>query len=169
MSKTQLKNRLESLPKERIISIVLELYDARKEAREFLDFYLSPNEHAKLAEYKNIIREEFFPRRGEPKCRFRVCNKAISDFKKLQAHPSSVADLMLYYIEIGVTPAVLYGDMWEQYYISLETNFAKAMEYIAKNGCLPELRSRIETMLKSVEKCGWGFPDALYEIYEQHQ
>ncbi len=169
MSKANLRKHLQQLTKEQIISIVLELYDARKEAQEYLDFYLSPNEHAKLEEYKNIIREEFVPRQGKPKCRFRVCNKAISDFKKLQAHPSSVADIMLYYVEVGVTPAVLYGDMWEQYYISLETNFAKAMEYIAKNGCLRELRPRIETLLKSVEKCGWGLPDALYEIYEQYQ
>ena len=82
MSKAQLKKNLMALTKEQVIDVVLELYDARKEAKEYLDFYLNPNDDAKLEEYKKIIYNEFFPKRGEPKCRFSVCRKAISDFKK---------------------------------------------------------------------------------------
>ena len=59
----------------------------------------------------------------------------------------------------------MYGDMWEQYNITLETNFEKAMELIAKLGDTEQFSERIERMLKSVEDCGWGFPDTLYDIY----
>ena len=165
MSKAQLKKHLSALTKEQIIEVILELYDARKEAKEYLEFYLNPNEDEKLEEYKRIIRDEFFPKRGEPKCRFNICRKAISDFKKLKPHPACLADLMLYYIEMGCEMTSMYGDMWEQYYITLETNYEKAMELIAKLGYTEQYSERIERMLKSVEDCGWGFPDTLYDIY----
>lgn|GEM_PF-2087552 len=46
-----------SMDKSEIIKMVLELYSARKEAKEYLDFYAEPNEGQKLEEYKHIIRE----------------------------------------------------------------------------------------------------------------
>ena len=75
-----------SMPKEEIIGMVLEMYDARKEAKEYLEFYANPDEDGKLEEYKKIITEEFYPSRGrqEPKTRFSVCRKAVSDYKKLK-------------------------------------------------------------------------------------
>ena len=169
MSKAQLKKHLIKLTKEQVIDVVLELYDARKEAKEYLDFYINPNDDVKLEEYKKIIYNEFYPNRGEPKCRFSVCRKAISDFKKLKPSPSCIADLMLFYIETGVNFTVEYGDMWEQYYTALENNFDKAMEFIYKNGYLEELRPRIEKMLKTSEECGWGFPYTLYDFYYRYQ
>ena len=53
-----------SMPKEEIIGMVLEMYDARKEAKEYLEFYANPDEDGKLEEYKKIITEEFYPSRG---------------------------------------------------------------------------------------------------------
>ncbi len=169
MSKVQLKKHLAQLTKEQIIEVMLELYDARKEAKEYFEFYLNPNEDAKLEEYKNIIYNEFFPNRGEAKCRFSICRKAISDFKKLKPSPSCIADLMLFYIETGVSMTAEYGDMWEQYYTTLENNFDKAMEFISKNGYLDALRPRIEKMLQNSEQCGWGFSETLYDFYYQYQ
>ena len=53
-----------AMPKEEIIGMVLEMYDARKEAKEYLEFYANPDEDGKLEEYKKIITEEFYPSRG---------------------------------------------------------------------------------------------------------
>lgn len=75
---------------------------------------------------------------------------------------------MLFYIETGVNFTADFGDMWEQYYITMENNFAKAMDYINKVGYLEDLRPRIEKMLKISEDCGWGFPDTLYDLYHQY-
>lgn len=60
MSKAQLKKHLSTLTKEQVIEVILKLYDARKEAKEYLEFYLNPDEDAKLEEYKRIIRDEFY-------------------------------------------------------------------------------------------------------------
>lgn len=101
--------------KEQVIDIILELCDARKDTKEYLDFRLSPNEGIELEECKDIIRNEFFPKRGCPKDpSFAKCRKVISDFCKLKSNPRDVADLMLFYIEQGCRFTVMFGDMWEQ-------------------------------------------------------
>ena len=95
MSKAQLKKQLKTLEKDEIIEMVMELYDARKEAKEYLEFYLNPNEKSKLDEYKKIIENEFYPSRGEPKTRFSVCRKAINDFMKLKPAPEHIASFRM--------------------------------------------------------------------------
>lgn len=109
-----------SMDKSEIIKMVLELYSARKEAKEYLDFYAEPNEGQKLEEYKHIIREEFYPSRNrEPKTRFSVCRKALSDFKKLKPSEDSVAELMVFYMENACQFTYDYGDMWSNSMILL--------------------------------------------------
>ena len=80
MSKVALKKYLGTLEKSEIIDVVLDLYDARKEAKEYLEYILNPDEKEKMKEYKAIIRNEFWPKRGDGKCRFSVCKRAIADF-----------------------------------------------------------------------------------------
>ena len=38
---------------------MLELYDARKEAKEYLEFYLTPDSNAELEKCKKAIRRKF--------------------------------------------------------------------------------------------------------------
>lgn len=59
MSKATIKQLLQSMTKKDIIEMVLDLYSARKEAKEYLDFYACPDKKGKLEEYRSIIREEF--------------------------------------------------------------------------------------------------------------
>ena len=61
MSKTTVKKTLMAMSKEEIIDMVLAMYDARKEAKEYLEFYTNPDEDGRLEEYKKIITEEFYP------------------------------------------------------------------------------------------------------------
>ena len=63
MSKTTIKKLLQSMTKAEIIEMVLELYSARKEAKEYLEYYACPDEKEKLEEYKSIICEEFYPKK----------------------------------------------------------------------------------------------------------
>ena len=48
MSKIALKKYLGTLEKSEVIDVVLDLYDARKEAKEYLEYFLNPDEKAKL-------------------------------------------------------------------------------------------------------------------------
>lgn len=106
------------MPKDEIISMVLEIYDARKEVKEYLEFYTNPDEDGKREEYKNIIIEEFYPSKWwqDPMTCFVVCRKAFSDCKKLKPLADKLANLMLCYVENACKFTYDYGDMWEQYF-----------------------------------------------------
>ena len=168
MSKAQLKKHLASLDKSQIIEVVMELYEARKEAKDYLEFYLNPNEDAKLESFKKIIGNEFYPSRGEPKTRFSVCRKAVTDFLKLKPSPDKVADLMLFYSEQACQFSYDYGDMWEAFYSAAENHFGRTMKFLAQNHLVEANKRRIQSILKLTEVCGWGFRDTLYDIYAEY-
>lgn len=85
----------------------------------------------------------------------------------MKPQPLYLADLMIYYIENGCEYTMTFGDMWEPYYTTLETNFEKAMKYIIEHGLLADFKERIERMLNATD-CGWGFSDTLWDIYAEY-
>lgn len=167
MSKSTIKKLLQSMTKENIIEMVLELYSARKEAKEYLEFYASPDEKGKLEEYKSIIREEFYPKkRREPQTRFSICRKAVADFKKLKPSADAQAELMASYMEWAPQFTYDYGDMWEQYYDSVESNFEKTIKFIVTNGLWKKYSQRLQQCVEWSDGCGYGFADAMADLYE---
>ena len=77
MSKSQVKKLLSGMSKEDVINVVLELYDARKEAREYLDYFVNPDETGELEKFKKIVLKEFDDNGTRmPQCRFSVCRKS---------------------------------------------------------------------------------------------
>jgi len=167
MSKVSVRKAITALTKEELVQLVLDMYDAREDAKEYLEYYATPNEEVKLEEYKNIIYNEFYPagKRAEPKFRFSVCKKAISDFKGLKPAPDKLADLMLYLPELGAEFTHKYGDMWEQYYTAVENNFRAALKFIADNNLFAQFETRIRQCLDWSEDCGWGFTEVMWDTY----
>ena len=147
MSKSTIKNLLQSMTKAEIIEMVLELYSARKEAKEYLEFYPK--------------------RRREPQTRFSVCRKAVADFKKLKPSADALAELMVSYMEWATQFTYDYGDMWEQYYDSVESNFDKTVKHIAANGLWEKYDKRLQQCVKWSEGNGYGFADAVADMYEE--
>lgn len=169
MSKVKLKKYLLSLSKEQVVDIMLELYGASNEANAWLDFHLEPNSDAELDKYKKTIRSQFYGRNDYPKDpSFRECNKLITAFKKFFPDPHAIADLMLCYVEQGCSLTSQFGDYEEPFYTALENNFNKAVKFIAKNGLLNEFAPRMKQMIESVECCGYGFPDTLWDMYYEY-
>lgn len=169
MSKAKLKKELLSQSKEQIVDIMLQLYDASQEAKAWLEFYLEPNCDAELEKYKKAIRSQFFGRNDWPKNpSFRECNKLITAFKKLMPDPHAVADLMLFYVEQGCSLTAQYGDYDDPFYTALENNFNKAVNFISSNGLMQDYSARMQKMIKSVECCGYGFPDTLWDMYYEY-
>ncbi|MDE5686815.1 MAG: hypothetical protein K2I26_09685, partial [Paramuribaculum sp.] len=58
MSKTQLKRMMAEMTAEQISEMVLELYAARPEAKEYLDFFVSPDIDRRLDKARSAIRKE---------------------------------------------------------------------------------------------------------------
>ena len=168
MSKAKLKKHLLALSKEEIIDVVLGLYDARTEAKAYFEFYLKPDSSAELEKLRVRIVHEFFPVRGLPKNpSFAKCKKIVTDFAKMQASPDCVADLMLTVTEQGNNWALTYGYCEGAYEMALANSFARAMDFIFRNGLLLYFYERIEKMLDRAAN-GWG-GDSLREIYQQYR
>jgi hypothetical protein len=172
MPKSALKKELQKLTKEQLVEQILDLYDKNKSVKEFYDFYLNPAKEKDLFEkYKQLIYNEFYPKCGNPKTRFSVCKKAISDFKALSPTPELVADLMLFLVENACEFTYEFGDMWEGYYTSAENNFDAALKFISEHNLLDKFKLRAEQCVEWSSHCGWGFcdsiPDILYDYYQE--
>ena len=70
MSKANVKKYIKSLDKSSLEELVMDLYSARKEAKDYMEYV---NDEGKLEEYRDIITKEFFPSRGEFLCMQESC------------------------------------------------------------------------------------------------
>ena len=169
MSKATLKKELQKLTKEQLVEQILDLYDKNKSVKEFYNFYLNPASEKELFEkYKQVICNEFYPKRGDPKTRFSVCKKAISDFKALSPSSELLADLMLTLAENACEFTHDFGDMWEGYYTSAENNFEAALKFISKHNLLDNFKLRAEQCVEWASVCGWGFCDSIPDIFDEY-
>jgi len=173
MSKSALKNQLISLTKGQIIEQVLDLYDNCKPAKEYLEYFLNPNEKEMFEKYKVIIINEFYPK-GKyvlPRTRFSVAKKAIADFRVLHSSPELLGDLMLTLVENACNFTFDYGDMSEQYYNSAYNNFKAVLQYLKKTDLLEHFKLRCVECLNWSKDCGYGFTDEMsqlfYDYYEE--
>lgn len=168
MSKADVKQYIKSLDRTSLEELVLDMYSARKEAREFFEYAIHPNDTVKADLCKDIILKEFFPSRGEPKTRFSVCRKAIRDFRALDPHPELLADVLLYLPEKAAEFSDTWGDLWEAFYDSAYNNFVVAMKYIQAHDLQPLFQSRIERLLYHTTNAGYAFPDIMHDAYYEY-
>ena len=165
MSKSQVKKLLAGMSKEEVINIVMELYDARKEARDYLDYYVNPNESGELEKFKKIVLKEFDDDICDPQCRFSVCRKALSDFKKLAPSTETLAEAMVYYVERVCEFSFYAGDLWEQYYDSAVSNFRSMLKFLVKNDILEAMMPRVVQIMAWCWPCGYGFRDEIGDSF----
>ena len=166
MSKSQVKKLLAGMSKEEVINTVMELYDARKEARNYLDYYLNPNESNELEKFKKIVLKEFDDDISrDPQCRFSVCRKALSDFKKLAPSTETLAEAMVYYVERVCEFSFYAGDLWEQYYDSATSNFRSMLKFLAQNNMLDAMMPRVVQIMAWCWPCGYGFHDEIGDSF----
>jgi hypothetical protein len=164
MGKRDLKKELAEYDKKMLIGLISELYDKNKSVREYLDYYLAPNEKTSFETFKIKVREAFYPKRGFG-FKLAVGKKVISDFRKLNPTKESLIDLMLYYVECGVEFTNDYGDINENYYLSLERTFRDALSLVDKHLLHDTFKDRALNILGESENIGWGFHDTLVSFY----
>lgn len=99
MSKTLLKKELQHLDRDEVVQVLLDLYAARKEARDWLDFFADPDVDKRLDKAKESIARELNRGRGQSKARISHIRKTIKDFASLQPGEEATAGLMVYAIE----------------------------------------------------------------------
>lgn len=55
MSKAKLKKHFKQLIKDQLIEVVMEMYDARKEAKNYLEYYLAGDSEGELEKCKKQL------------------------------------------------------------------------------------------------------------------
>ena len=101
MSKTQLKRELSTLSTAQLVQTILEAYDARKEIKEYFDFYLNPDVGKLEEKYQKIIAKEFGRTKwGYSKSRITVIKKALKKFASFRPGFDKEIDLTLYALKM---------------------------------------------------------------------
>lgn len=166
---SQLKKYLQNSSKKVLADDIVELFKKFLKVKEFYQFKLEGNGALDLHDkYKKIIKKEFFPDRGYGKARLSVARGAVNDFKKLCNTPQLVADLMIYYVEMGVGFTLAYGDIDDPFYSSMEGMYESVAKFVVENKIENDYLSRFQKIVSDTSDMGWGFHDALEEIYNQY-
>jgi hypothetical protein len=169
ISVRDLKRHLKQRSHDELIADIATLFKKFDAVQEYYQIQLDETSTEEIVDrYKAIIKREFFPERGYGQARLSVARKAITDCKKVVTSHQSIADLMLYYVEMGVEFTAAYGDIDEPFYSSMEGMYEHVSKLIVEHNLQDQFETRCKKILRKTSGMGWGFPDALQTIYDEH-
>lgn len=149
MSKTALRKELAHLDAQQLRELVIELYEARKEAKEYLEFYVNPDVDTLLARFKAVIEKETsHAMRRRTKPRMSRLRKTVKDFSSFNPGPDYVSDLMCHTLEqlcaVGHMPSVK-----EPVQLSIARFLGETLTYIDRNGLFGRYIGRLTSAIDS--------------------
>jgi hypothetical protein len=163
------KQYLDTRSREQLITEIVDLFSKIGSVKDYYQSKLNLGYSAEVSEkYKSIIKHEFFPARGFGRAQLSVARKAVSDYKKVSTSKYGVADIMLYYVEMGVQFTNTYGDIDEPFYNSMESMYERAVKYIVQHKMQVQFEERCRKIVNDTSGIGWGFHDELGYIYEEN-
>ena len=167
---TELKNILRQQTKEDLVSLLTQCYKSNDMVKELITAKYGGNNAVKqiFEDYKIKIQNVFFPDRLSGKLMLSEARKAISDFKKLCNDEELILNLMLFYAETGVEATNTYGDLYEEFYSSVEKMYWSVIEAINNHKdsrIFSILSKRIKAVVDDTGGIGWGFHDNLTDMY----
>lgn len=155
------------LDRDQIVTVLLELYDARKDAREYLEYYVNPDENKMLEKYKAVIAKEFFPAKGRPRARTSVCKKAVKEFITLHPSPRLVIDLRLFLLENIVRYALRMRSWIKDSHCGTACSvLAETLDYMFVHDLIDAYSRRVDNILLTSDGLRGELPVRLREIYD---
>jgi len=169
VTRTELKRFLGQLSRDQFINQMLDLWSSFAPVKDYYQAKVRPeNDETVREKYRKVITHEFYPVHGYGKLKLSVARKAVSDYKKVAASANGVADLMLFYVEMGVRFTNDFGDIDEGFYLSMERMYASALKWIRKHGLEQDFEERCAKVVENTRGIGWGFHDALSHAYFEY-
>ena len=101
MSKARLKKQLLNMTAEQLSELLLELYDIRKEARDYLEFWVDPDPAKTVAKAEKEVRMIFYTSTAVPRRKpsLSELNRIVKHFMTLGLDRDSTAEFLLYVAE----------------------------------------------------------------------
>lgn len=110
MSKTILRKELQQMSHEQLEDLLLELYDARKEVKEYFKFFLNPDVNKLTEKYKNALAKEIYRnKRGHTKARISQIKKLVKEFQSFHPGFDKEIELLEWVVMQSVGADMLYG------------------------------------------------------------
>jgi Family of unknown function (DUF6155) len=162
-----IKKKLGEFNHAELLDLIKDLYDYSADNKAFLTArFAEGGETAALEEYRQRIITQFFPKRRAmfPKPDLREARRAIREYRKATSDLAGTLDLMLTYVEAGTRFTNEYGDLWEAFYVSMETmleEFSKLIQTPAAAGLYGEFRDRLLKLEAESRDTGWGYHDSI--------
>jgi len=168
----KLKKALAGRSTDELVGLILEMSSKIKPAKEFLTvkFGDASNEEELCKKYKKIIDNEFFPDRVEPgRGSVKAARAAIKEFRQASVSIEPYVDILLYCVEQCVLFTNDYGDIDAQFYNAVEKTFEEAVHEVNEAGyeLYKIFAERFKWILDNTRCIGWGFSDAMEEIYNE--
>lgn len=103
MTKIALKKELANLDNGQLRSLILDLYSARKEAKEYLDFFANPDLDALTERYRTLIAKEFSRGKyAKSTARISRIRTYLRDYASFGVPAEAVIELMDYSLRTGL-------------------------------------------------------------------
>jgi hypothetical protein len=167
---TSIKKQLQAQEPKDTLNLLGELYKLNRENKQFLDTRFSSSKEV-LKVYIEAIRDALDPPLNrDMEVDFKSARKVISNYKKARKDDiEGIAELMLCFVENANDFTLSYGDMWEQFYINIETMYEKVIVEVTKMERMGidigPLQERLREVMSSTSDIGWGYHDTLADLY----
>lgn len=150
-----------------LLKLIQDLYNLSDSNKDFLEARFMRDGEA-LLRYKDIIKEYIAPRNpwSDHQISIKEAKKILSEYKKATNDAVGLIDLMICYVEYGTDFICEFGDMYEQYYASLESVFGNALKLMKdfENENTFWFVRRLRVIVEKAENVGWGYYDILSEM-----
>lgn len=152
MSKAALNKTLKQLDADELRELLLQVYDARKEAKDYLEFFLNPDiEKKRLEAIKTINKEMGRHSKRRFACRVSNIKKALKLFATYQPEDEMFVKLYLEVIRAmcGAAQIEYFQQSFQNGAVALTTDFLK---FIDKNGLFGEFFPALTTIIEGIEE-----------------
>ena len=163
---SDLKKTLKNVDQKELIDAIRDLYRLSEENGRFLQarFVDLNASGGVLNAYRQVIKNEFLPKRGYGTLRYSVAEKAISDYSAASGDFAGTMELMFFYVENGVEFTSKYGDIDEEFYFKIYCmleKFCAQLKTPEGKTLYTRFRERFFEIHRKTRGMGWGFGDGI--------
>lgn len=140
-----------TMDNEQLISLFLDLYQADKGAKDYLDFFVNPDIDKRMDKAKAaVLRAVMRIKRGMVKPRMTAVKDAIKSISSLSPGEEYVARIMLYTFE-QFCLAAMSGRMQDQTLRSIVRHLNETVIYADKNGLASTIFPKIQNIIAGLK------------------
>lgn len=146
MGLRDLKKELNKMDKPEMIKLISEMYSKIPSAKEYLDIFSGVKIETLIDKYKREIERYVYPSGREMVLRESEARKIIRTVRKMKITELNI-ELELYYVECCLEVIQDFGYSDENYYMTIEKMFNRAMNGISEIGKEKKYKTRINKIL----------------------